>query len=170
MASRKSWSRSAEVIALSDGTIGLVARDGTLPAKIASLLGFDAVRGIVTDEAERAGLRCAVLRLDLRRGVGRVDPFTIDTTRSQTNGQGTISFPSEAIAMQLTGAPKAKTILRFPGSLTVGGSIKAPDVRLPADAKSAGNFLKAIGRSITGKQGPRATDADCAGLAARALR
>ncbi|MEG3151798.1 AsmA family protein [Sphingomonas sp. ZT3P38] len=159
-----------EAVGRSDGTIGLVARDGTLPAKIASLLGFDAVRGILTDEAERAGLRCAVLRLDVRRGVGRVDPFTIDTTRSQTNGQGTISFPSEAIAMQLTGAPKAKTILRFPGSLTVGGSIKEPDVRLPANAKSAGNFLKAIGRSITGKQGPRATNADCAGLAARALR
>ena len=131
-----------EVVGRSDGTIGLVARDGTLPAKIASLLGFDAVRGILTDEAEQAGLRCAVLHLDVRRGVGRVDPFTIDTTRSQTNGQGTIIFPSEAIAMQLTGAPKAKTILRFPGSLTVGGSIKEPDVRLPADAKSAGNFPK----------------------------
>ncbi|MDB5704493.1 MAG: asmA family protein [Sphingomonas bacterium] len=159
-----------EAVGRSDGTIGLVARNGTLPAKIASLLGFDAVRGILTDEAERAGLRCAVLRLAVRRGIGTVDPFVIDTTRSGTTGQGRIVFPSEAIAMKLTGAPKAKTILRFPGSLIVGGTIKAPDVHLPADAKSAGNFFKALGRSITGTQGPRATDADCAGLAARALR
>jgi uncharacterized protein involved in outer membrane biogenesis len=159
-----------EAVGRSDGSVGLVARDGTLPAKIASLLGFDAVRGILTDEAERAGLRCAVLRLAVHRGTGTVDSFVIDTTRSQTTGQGRIRFPSETIDMVLSGAPKAKTILRFPGSLIVGGSVKAPDVHLPEGAKSAGNFFRALGRSIAGTQGPRATDADCAGLAARALR
>ncbi|CUS44659.1 MAG: AsmA family protein [Pseudomonadota bacterium] len=158
-----------EAVGSSDGTIGLVARDGALPAKIASLLGFDAARGLFTDKDERAGLRCVVIRLAMRRGVGTADPFLIDTTRSQTSGRGTISFPSEAIALTLTGAPKEKTILRFPASLTVAGTIKAPDVHLPEGAKSAGSFFKALGRSIAGKQGPRATDADCAGLAARAL-
>ncbi len=159
-----------EAVAASDGTIGLVARDGALPAKIASLLGFDAARGILTDDDERAGLRCAVLRFAMRGGTGTADPFLIDTTRSQANGQGTVSFPSEALDMTLTGAPKMKTILRFPSALIIGGSIKEPEVHLPPGAKSAGNFFKALGQAITGQQGPKATDADCEALAARALQ
>jgi hypothetical protein len=35
--------------------------------------------------------------------------------------------------------------------------------------KSVGNIFKAIGRAISGDNGPRATDADCGALAARAL-
>jgi AsmA family protein len=41
---------------------------------------------------------------------------------------------------------------------------------VPKEVKSVGNVFKAIGRAITGKQGPTATDADCAGLAAQVLR
>jgi len=158
-----------EVVGASNGAIGLVARDGVLPAKIASFLGFDAARGLLTDGDEVATLRCAVVRLAVRRGVGTTDPFVIDTTRSQSNGHGTISFPSERIAITVTGAPKAKSILRLPGSLTIGGSIKSPDVTLAPGTKSIGNIFKAIGQSISGDQGRRATDADCAGLAKRAL-
>lgn len=158
-----------EVVGASDGTIGLVARDGVLPAKIASLLGFDAARGLLTDGDEVATLRCAVVRLAVRRGVGTADPFLIDTTRSQSNGHGMISFPSERLALTVTGAPKAKSVLRLPGSLTIGGSIKSPAVTLAPGTKSIGNIFKAIGQSISGDQGPRATDADCAALSARAL-
>jgi uncharacterized protein involved in outer membrane biogenesis len=158
-----------EVVGASDGTIGLVARDGVLPAKIASFLGLDLGRGLFTDKDTQSTLRCAIVRLAVRRGVGTADPFLIDTTRSQANGNGTISFPSEQIAIRLTGAPKEKSVLRLPGSLIIGGSIKAPDVALAPGTKSVGNIFKAIGRSIAGTQGPRATDADCAGLAARTL-
>jgi len=158
-----------DVVGASDGTIGLVARDGVLPAKIASFLGLDLGRGLFTDKDTQSTLRCAIVRLSVRRGVGTADPFLIDTTRSQANGTGTISFPSEQIALRLTGAPKDKSVLRLPGSLIIGGSIKMPDVALAPGTKSVGNIFKAIGQSIAGKQGPRATDADCAGLAARTL-
>jgi uncharacterized protein involved in outer membrane biogenesis len=158
-----------EVVGAADGSIGVVARDGTLPAKIASFLGLDVARGLTTDGDERTGLRCAVLRLAMRRGVGTADPFVIDTMRSQSNGQGTINFPSEAIALTLSGAPKESSLLRLPASIVLGGSVKRPDVHLPAGAKSIGNIFKAIGRTITGDQGPTARDADCDALAARAL-
>ena len=158
-----------EVVGASDGHIGIVARDGVLPANIASLLGFDVARGLTTDPDKSAGLRCAVIALDVKRGAGTLAPMVIDTTRAQSTGAGTIRFPDEALAIRLTGAPKAKSVLRLPGEILVSGTIKQPDVQTQKGTKSIGNILKAIGQSITGDQPPRATDADCAALSARAL-
>jgi uncharacterized protein involved in outer membrane biogenesis len=158
-----------EVVGNSDGRIGVVARDGRLPAKIASMIGLDAGRSLFTGGDEEAGLRCVALRLDLRHGIGRADPFVIDTTRSRSDGTGTVTFPSEAVSLDMTGRPKDRIVLRLPGSLHIGGTIKQPDAFVPREVKSVGNIFKAIGRAIRGDQGPLATDADCAGLARRVL-
>ena len=99
-----------------------------------------------------------------------VGPFVVDTTQSRLDGTGTISFPSEALAIRLTGAPKERAVLRLPGSATMTGTISEPNIVVPKEVKSIGNIFKAIGRAITGRQGPTAQDADCSGLAARVLR
>ena len=158
-----------EVIGASNGTIGLVARDGTLPADIASQLGFDVVHGLFGSGDEPAGLRCIVLRLGVRNGVGTADPFLIDTTASQAIGHGTITFPSEAMGLSLNGTPKGNVIIKLPGAIIVSGTIREPHVGVTPGVKSVGNIFKAIGRAISGDNGPRATDADCEGLARRAL-
>jgi uncharacterized protein involved in outer membrane biogenesis len=158
-----------EVVGASSGTIGLVARDGTLPAKVASQLGFDVVHGLFGSGDEPAGLRCVVLRLAVRNGVGTADPFLIDTTASQAIGHGTITFPSEAMGLNLTGTPKGNVIIKLPGAIIVSGTIREPHVGVTPGVKSVGNIFKAIGRAISGDNGPRATDADCEGLARRAL-
>lgn len=158
-----------EAVGHSDGMLGVMARDGRLPAKIASMIGLDAGRSFFTHGDEEAGLRCVALRLDVRGGVGRADPFVIDTTRSRSDGTGTITFPSEALAFDLEGHPKDRIVLRLPGSLHIGGTIKQPDAVVPPHVKSVGNIFKAIGRAIRGDQGPLATDADCAVLARRVL-
>lgn len=159
-----------EAVGASSGSIGLVAQNGSLPAKIAALIGFDAGRGLTTDKDERAGLRCLAARFIVKDGGARADPLVIDTTLSQSRGTGTLIFPSEALALTLTGAPKQKSVLRLPGSVRVSGTIRAPEIVVPRETKSIGNILKAIGRSISGDQAPLATDADCAALAAQALR
>ncbi|MEO9131897.1 MAG: AsmA family protein [Sphingomonas sp.] len=158
-----------EAVGASNGTIGLVARDGTLPAKVASQLGFDVVHGLFGSGDTPAGLRCVVLRLAVNKGVGTADPFVIDTTASQAIGHGTITFPSEAIGLSLTGTPKGDVIIKLPGAILVNGTIREPHVGVTPGVKSAGNIFKAIGRAIRGDNGPRATDADCEGLAKRAL-
>ena len=159
-----------EAIGRSDGRIGLAARDGQLPAKIAGALGFDAGRALTAGDTDRAGLRCVILGLPMRGGRGTVSPLILDTTQSQSRGTGTITFPDERLAITLTGAPKHNSILRLPGSATMAGTIRLPDVIVPKQVKSVGNFFKAIGRAITGKQGPTATDADCGALSAQVLR
>ncbi|HVJ00350.1 MAG TPA: AsmA-like C-terminal region-containing protein [Sphingomonas sp.] len=158
-----------EAVGRSDGHIALVATQGALPARLASMLGFDVARGLTTDKDERAALRCTVLRLDLDDGTGTLAPMVIDTTRAQSRGTGTIDFPSEALAIRVTGAPKEKSVLRLPGAILMTGTIRAPEVQTEKGTRSIGNIFKAIGQSISGDQPPRATDADCDALAARAL-
>lgn len=159
-----------EAVGASDGRIGFVVREGHLPARVASLIGFDVVRGLTTDEDAQAGLRCVVLDMAVRGGTGRVQRFTIDTTRSQSNGTGTMTFPGETLAITMTGAPKDAALIRLPGRIDIGGTIKDPQVAAAPGTRSFGNILRGIGRSIFGGNGPRATDADCGALAAAALR
>lgn len=153
-----------------NGMIGFVARDGELPQGIAAALGFDAARALLAKDGERAGLRCVVLKLDVTGGRGRVDPMIVDTTASQLRGQGSVVFPGETLDIRLNGAPKQHALLQLPGSAYLTGTIEQPAVTIPPETKSVGNIFKAIGRAISGKQGPTASDADCAGLAARVLR
>jgi uncharacterized protein involved in outer membrane biogenesis len=153
-----------------NGTIGFVARDGQLPQGIAAALGFDAARALLAKDGERAGLRCVVLKLDVTRGHGRIDPMIVDTTASLLRGQGSVVFPGETLNIRLTGTPKQHALLRVPGSAYMTGTIERPAVTIPPEVKSVGNIFKAIGRAITGKQGLTASDADCSGLAARVLR
>lgn len=156
-------------VGASDGRIGLVARGGVLPNRIAAGLGFD-VGGVLTSGQERARLRCGILGLDVRHGVGRVDPLLIDTDRSVARGTGTVRFPDESVAMSLTGAPKRGSLLRLDGAVLVSGTIRVPRAQVPPKVKSAGNVFRMIGRAITGRQEPLAPDVDCAGQAARVLR
>lgn len=153
----------------SDGTIGVLARDGSVPERMATLLGFDVGRSLFADKTATVALRCAGVRLRMRGGTGTIDPLVIDTTMSQTRATGRVTFPAEAISATLTGAPKHDSLLRLPGSIAAGGTIRAPEVIIPRETKSVGNFLKAIGRAISGNQGPTATDADCGRLASTML-
>jgi uncharacterized protein involved in outer membrane biogenesis len=158
-----------EAVAHSHGMVALAAGDGTLSARLASRLGFDIGRALTGNKEEQAVLRCLVLRLDVQSGLGRTDPLLLDTSRAQTRGAGTVSLIDERIAIDLTGAPKKQSLLRFPGSVKLAGSITHPQVTLPPGSKSVGTILKVLGRAITGHEGPTATDADCRGLAWRAL-
>ncbi len=158
-----------EAVGVSDGRIGLLARQGALPTKIAALMGFDVARGLLADDEDRETLRCAALGLSVKRGLGTIDPLLIDTSISQSRGSGTVRFPAETLALALTGQPKGKAAIKLPGSVRVDGTIRDPKLILPQESKSVGNILKALGRAISGKQGPRATDADCAALTARML-
>lgn len=159
-----------DAIGRSRGSIGLVIRNGTLPDRYAAALGFDAGRMLVTGDDSRAGLRCLVLRLAMRDGVGRVDPLVLDTTRSKLQGTGTVRFPEERIALSLTGAPKGDAILRLDGAAMMTGTIRAPNLVIPREIRSVGNIFRSIGRAITGNTGPTASNADCGALAAKALR
>lgn len=159
-----------QAIGRSRGTVALVATDGTLPARTASLLGQDIIKGITVDEDKQAVLRCLIVRLNVARGVARPSPLLIDSSRAQTRASGSINLADERLALELRGLPKGRAFLRLHGSVPIRGTIKAPDVRIPAEAKSAKGILKMIGRAIGGKDRARANDADCAALTRATMR
>ncbi|MFV0622602.1 AsmA family protein [Sphingomonas sp. ac-8] len=158
-----------QAIARSDGQVGMVARDGAIPARLASFLGLDVGRGALADEASQATLRCVVMRLDVHNGLGRANPIVIDTSRSRSDVTGTVRFGPETLAMQVAGAPKHKSLLRLETPVRVAGTIKSPEIDIPPRVKTVGNVFKMLGRAIGGKQAPLAQDADCNILAKRAL-
>lgn len=156
-------------IGRSNGVVALVARDGMIPARTASLLGQDVGRGLLTKKDEMASLRCIIARLDVRNGVMRTNPVLIDTTRALTKANGTITLNDERMALALTGAPKTRSILRLDGSVPIRGTIKQPSIVVPKETKSVGNVFKMVGRAIAGKQAPTASDTDCRAMAAQVL-
>ncbi|MDE1916837.1 MAG: AsmA family protein [Sphingomonadales bacterium] len=153
-----------------NGVIALVGHDGLIPARTASLLGQDAGRGITTGKQELASLRCVVMRLDLHSGVARAAPIVIDTSRALTTVSGSIRLSDERLFLTLKGAPKQASVLRLPGQIEVNGTIKAPDIRVPAHDRSLGGAIAMVVKGITGHQAPLAHDADCDRLARRAMR
>lgn len=158
-----------DAVGRSNGRIGLVVANGTLPDRYAVALGFDAGAAFMGDSGQ-ASLRCLVLGVDMTNGTGRANPLVVDTSRSRLDGRGTVSFPDERLALTLTGAPKQGATLRLAGAATVSGTLEKPDLVIPKEVKSVGNIFKSIGRAITGDTGPKAQNAACGALARQVLR
>ncbi|WP_162248260.1 AsmA-like C-terminal region-containing protein, partial [Sphingomonas sp. Root1294] len=156
-------------IGRSSGMIGIVGQGGTLPVRTAALLGQDLLGGVFGSRSELARLRCAAIRLDASGGVATVDPMIVDTSRARTEMTGRIMLAEERLALEMRGTPKQGAGLRLVGPVLITGTLKEPDVALPGKGGVVGKLFKSIGRAIDGEKEPVATDADCAGLAARAL-
>ena len=157
-----------EAVGNSNGTMGAITRRGSMPTRLAGLIGFDVGKVLFGKEEGREELRCGIIRLDMKRGRGAVDLLMVDTSISQTRGTGHISFPAEAFAITLTGAAKSKSALQLPGSVSLRGTIREPDIIVPEGTRSVGNIFKAVGRAIGGRN-KAATDANCAQLIAQTL-
>ncbi|RSV21025.1 AsmA family protein [Sphingomonas sp. ABOLH] len=158
-----------QAVGRSNGTIGFAAAGGVLPAKMASMLGADVARGVLTDDDAQARLRCLGLRLDVANGIGRIDPLLIDTSRAQTRGQGVVRLSDETLSIALTGTPKQRTLLHLDRPVRVTGRLQTPEVQIPPGVKSAGGILRMLGRAIKGDDTPRAGNADCGALVRRVL-
>lgn len=168
-------------LARGSGSIGVAAGGGRLDAALAAALGQDIGRAIgftLSGEKERSGLRCLAARFEGRGGLLRAAPLVIDADRARADGGGTIDLAGERIALNLTGADKGRTVLRFPGPVEIAGTFSHPSVHLGApgvkEKSGVGKLLAAVGHAIgdavAGREAPRAADADCARLTAAALR
>ncbi len=155
-------------VARSDGHIAIVARDGALPARTAALLGQDLLKGMTLDKAKQASLRCAIVRLDVRGGMGSANPILIDTTRARTDISGRVNLDGERMMLAMRGTAKQDSALKLQGPITIAGTLKQPQIALP-EGGPVGNILKSIGRAMDGKKEPVAADAACGVLAKRAM-
>lgn len=152
----------------SSGMIAVVASEGMLPDRTATLLGQD-LGGIFKGKNKTTELRCMIVRLKLEKGLAIAQPVIIDTSRAVTRAAGTIDLTTEQLALTVKGLPKRDVVLRVPGAVSVTGTIKDPDIELPAGKGVAGTVLSALGNAFDGKADPVASDTDCSAMALQAL-
>ena len=157
-------------IGRSSGSIGVVVRDGALSRKAALFLGSDMGRALFEDRQEQTPLRCLVARFDATGGMARTDPLLLDTAVSRVEGGGTINLANEALAIRATGRPKLKGAVALDVPVDVVGVLSQPRVIPPHVPKTVGTVFKLLGKAIAGGSRMTVGDADCSGLAARALK
>jgi uncharacterized protein involved in outer membrane biogenesis len=153
----------------SNGRLAIVGSHGTLGRKTALLLGQDLGGSLKAKDADVATLRCGIGSFLVRNGKARPETLLLDSSVARADATGLIDLTDERVDLSLTGAPKQHSGLRIPGPIRVTGALFAPTVDAP-EAHSTKGIFKAIARALSGKEQPLAADADCAGLAARALR
>lgn len=157
-------------VARSTGFVALVARDGDVGKRMAALAGGDVLDR--TDKNVRTTLRCMIVRLDARPGRLSASTLLIDTDVSRIDAVGAVTLPDERMAMVLTGRSKQPDFIRAAPSVRLTGTLSNPRMLFPAVQRRRGFFGK-VGAVLkvlrVGKQQDVAPDADCSGLAARAL-
>lgn len=159
-----------DAVAHADGRVAFVSRDGAIGRRAALFLGSDVGRGLFAGNAARVGMRCLIADFALRGGTARPAPLVIDTPVARADGSGAITLTDERVAIALDGGPKRASILRLDGPIAVRGTMGYPTFNPPPQTKTVGGLVRMVGKAIGGGPAPRAADADCAGLAARALR
>jgi AsmA family protein len=157
-------------MSVASGRAALVARDGSLSRRNALLLGTDAGRALFADKEARTPLTCIVASFTATRGIARPTPFVIDTPVSRVDGGGTVNLANERLALSVRGRPKLRNAVALDEPIGIAGTLYQPQLLPPAVPKTVGTALKLIGNAIAGGDARRAPDADCAALAARALR
>lgn len=160
----------ADAFGAGHGVLALVGRDGQIPARTAALLGQDVGRGLTMGKDETDNLRCVVARLDIKGGMARPAPVLIDSSRALTQVWGSIDLRNERLMLSLKGAPKKPSLLRLPGQVSLGGTVKAPDIDVPPMTKTVGGVINMLASAIAGRQEPLAQDADCNALERQAMR
>lgn len=157
-------------LARSSGRVALVAQGGTLSRRNALFLGTDAGRALFQDRDTRVPLNCIVANFAVNDGIGRATPLVLDTSVSRVDGRGTISLRDEHMALEVRGHPKLRNAASLDVPVAIIGTLSAPKLIPPEVPKTVGTALKLLGRVIGGNDNPPVGDANCAELAARALR
>lgn len=152
------------------GKVAMVVRGGTMNRRGAELMGRNVGRALKAGADDRVALRCVIIDLRGHNGRFAADPLLLDTAIARADGKGTLDWRTETLAFAVDGGSKVPAAFRLTGPLSLRGTVKQPKFIPSTKAVSPGGLLKMVGRAVGGVKEPVAPDADCAGLAARALR
>ncbi len=123
-------------------------------------------RALFEKKDATTGMRCLIARFDARDGRATPAPLLIDSDVARVDGEGLVDLSTEGLLLRLTGQPKLANAVPVKDPIQVEGTIEQPKVVSP---RVVGDVFKLIGHAIAGKRAETVGDADCVGLAARAL-
>jgi uncharacterized protein involved in outer membrane biogenesis len=169
-----------ELLATSDGQIGLAIDGGRVSALLVELVGLDLgeaalVLGSRRGTKPQVGLRCAAGALKVKDGVAEPETFVIDTTDTLIEVKGNVNLGSEKLDLVTRPEPKDVSLFALRTPIEIEGTLKDPKIRpkagpLVARVAAAG-ALAAIAPPLAAlafvETGP-GKDSDCAKVLAEA--
>ena len=169
----------ADLLAHSNGRLGLAMAGGTVSDLVLKLAGLDVaqtLRLLFTGD-KPVTLRCAVTDLDVKDGVVNSRSTILDTTDTNLSIDGHISFAGEELDLTLHPLPKDYSLVSLRSPLHLHGTFKHPAVRLDPQAAARGGLAAILGAVASPaaalvplvETGP-GTDADCGHLIAAVER
>lgn len=119
-----------DMLASSNGTVGLGMEGGTLSNLLIELMGLDIAQslGFFLTGDKPVNIRCIIGNFGVENGLMTAKDFVIDTEDTNVTGEGTLQLGSEALNLRFKAEPKDSTPLSLRTPLRVEGTLKKPNV------------------------------------------
>ncbi len=119
-----------EMLAASNGTIGLGVEGGNLSRLMLELVGLDLFRsaGLLIGGDEPVAINCIIADFGVENGVMYTQEMLVDTDVTTIRGKGQIDFKDEAVDLKLRVIPRDNTLVSARSPITVTGTLKNPSI------------------------------------------
>ncbi|HEX4158263.1 MAG TPA: AsmA family protein [Rhizomicrobium sp.] len=114
-----------------DGALTVVIPEGRIRRSLAEWLGVNVISALgltLSGDTSDAGLRCALVHFQARRGVFTAQQMVMDTDPVLISGAGDIDLRDETMNMTAEAKPKHFQLLHLNVPITVQGSLAHPTV------------------------------------------
>ncbi|MDJ0948175.1 MAG: AsmA family protein [Alphaproteobacteria bacterium] len=139
----------AEVMASANGFATLLSREGQVRSTFFDFLSADVVDAIKPWAPPRAPtrLRCAVMRFDIRDGIGRSKVIVIDSSRATVVGEGVINLRRETLDVLFEPSTKDLSVLSVAALVPIRAKGRLAD---PTFAPAGGAAVTGAAKSALG--------------------
>jgi uncharacterized protein involved in outer membrane biogenesis len=142
-----------DFMAGANGRVSAVVPHGQVNAAFAELTGINVAKGLgllLTDQDERAEIRCGVAQFDVEHGTMRAANVIFDTSDVKITGRGEVRFGTDELDLSIKGEPKKLRLARLRTPIEIGGHLRDPSVGVNAGKTlGQGAVAAAIGAALT---------------------
>lgn len=138
----------ADMLAASDGDVGLVMGSGRISNLLLEYAGLDIAEALkfLIGKDRTVPIRCAYADFSVANGLMTSRALAIDTTDTAILGEGTVNLGDEKLDLRLKPRPKDFSLLSLRSPLLIGGTFKDPSFRPDAKALTLrGGIALALG-------------------------
>ena len=129
----------ADMLGSADGEVALTSTGGDMSEFAVVLTNLDLAQAFVLKLKgdQPTPLRCVVANFVAEKGRMTARSFVIDTAAEKINGEGSIDFAKENLALTLKAESKRASLVALRGPILVDGTFKSPKVHAATGAVAA---------------------------------
>lgn len=141
-----------QMLANSNGTVGIGMRGGMLSNLLVELAGLDVAQalGFFLAGDKPVPINCALGHFEVKDGVMHSKALLIDTDDTNIKGEGTIDLEDEKMDLRFVPRPKDVSLVALRSPITVGGTMKSPAIGIePQNLAARGGAAAVLGIALT---------------------